>query len=618
MNIYFNLRSYLFSLLFFTIIPIKDSWSMMEEDDIVNDILATSFPTKSLKRLKRAVETPKETSPTTPSSPKEDSSLENEAPSLEEVKKSWGDFSGRKYPYASSRTRINIKDDSDGEDEADGSYNANVAKSTNETVIILGTRLKLLANVYLRNLDEMANIFFPRYTIIFQGENGEEKESDFFRIPPKEHEKNQGSAGKICVFASGGLYNTWEKTVAHIQKIFFGARVKVIRASWIQKHLIKEDLEEKFFGRENELHSEYYFDIFFRNSFIPWMREKYPNAKSLLITAYSWWDVCNKCEKLLTDHRDLLHSQGVTLSYQIASTRCYHHMYQENTAITELRVSPIYEQQAWKLIWSNVTKFAKQDFPSPESKERFWAQTKDGLELCKWLGQAFVENAFTLSGKRTKPSKKGDILKFYNEMAEEDTQQLRDLLDYLREKNWDLSCWYRGRCPDKVQNKWKIYWRQVVLPHFGWKRVGFFRDEGGNSYCEMCGNKDVVDIHLIFHPKFRVSESLLEQLNEEEEASEDEVSIDLLTAPFGDLPFIHQRKRRQSLCVGSECVKVLSWSKHDIDNWREDNPNELVDHKWQGLVERQDQNEALDKAEKRFQALKRKAASSKRKQKGMY
>jgi len=206
----------------------NESEEISEDESIVlsNDEDETPIearPPRSLKRLRRASEpTPKI------------------RPSLTQggAKISWQEFSEKPRPdplksnLYSSRKKVDAMDESEEETETEETYKANPIALNNEKIIVMGTQLKLLANVYLRNLDEMANVFFPYYTLTIQGDSGEEEISDYFRAPaPKGKEEPQG---KICVFASGGLHNAWEKTVARIQEIFFGDKVKVIRASWIQ------------------------------------------------------------------------------------------------------------------------------------------------------------------------------------------------------------------------------------------------------------------------------------------------------------------------------------------------------------------------------------------------
>lgn len=111
--------------------------------------------------------------------------------------------------------------------------------------IVMAVRIKLLANVYLRNIDEKANIFLPFFRILGKGVDGKERESgNYFRYK-----------GKICVFASGGFHNAWEKSVQSVYKAFYGTEIKIIRGSWIQKHL----KEEVGFQNSEELHSELYY-----------------------------------------------------------------------------------------------------------------------------------------------------------------------------------------------------------------------------------------------------------------------------------------------------------------------------------------------------------------------
>ena len=58
-----------------------------------------------------------------------------------------------------------VKDDSDDERDAP----IEPASSCPEALVTMGTRLKLLTNVYLGKMDETANIFLPRFTATFEG-----------------------------------------------------------------------------------------------------------------------------------------------------------------------------------------------------------------------------------------------------------------------------------------------------------------------------------------------------------------------------------------------------------------------------------------------------------------
>jgi len=151
-------------------------------------------------------------------------------------------------PTSNKISRIKLKDDSDNEEIPDSDNQKYLEKFPDfpKKVIDYGIVLKLLTNVYLGRIDETANIFLPKYTLeVKQGDDWIIQKKDFFRTPKK----------KLCVFASGGTYNLWEKTVAHVFKGFFDEEVKIIRSSWITKHLmkdkgIKRDLNTEFKGRE--------------------------------------------------------------------------------------------------------------------------------------------------------------------------------------------------------------------------------------------------------------------------------------------------------------------------------------------------------------------------------
>lgn len=499
----------------------------------------------------------------------------------------------RRLPYA--KTSIASKDESDDESIPFIKFTPFLEikfPDFPKAVVHMGTQIKLLANVYLKNLDATANIFLPYY--ILKNSDGLLTKQDFFRTP-----KDQ-----ICVFASGGLHNIWEKTVSSVQEIFFGNKVKIIRASWMQKHLFKDkgiekNLEEEFRERESELHSEFYYDLFFKHFFLPALpshKEEKNSGGFLSIHAFSWWDVCTGCEEYLASHRPLLLPPGLTLSYKIAASRRYHHTYPSGSILEEARVSLNEERGAWNKIWSKVSEYAQNSFESIERKEHFWTSTREGLEICKWLGQAFVENTVTLKERKSKPSKKGDILRFYREMTGEETQLLEDLLSYLREKNWELSCWYRQPYPDTVQPIWKRYWRQLVIPHFGWEDVEDMKlEEGGTDYCQMCGNEDLHQVFWVFHPKFRVSESFLSFPKEQQTLREKECGYTLDT-PIDELPPVLQKKRKQWLQVGSECVQVLGLSREDLETWREKHLDKEHKAKWEERDKREEDNEALDKA----------------------
>ncbi len=514
-------------------------------------------------------------------------------------------------PY--SRAMITTKDDSDTEDDPstlETIPSTTVLPSFPTDVIRMGMQIKLLANVYLKKLDQTANIFIPFFTLTDSRDSV--KRQDFFRTP----------RGEICVFASGGFQNAWESTVASVQRIFFGNKVKIIRASWIQKHLsqskrIEKDLEQEYRGRESELHSELYYDLFFEHFFLSSLLEKLGEEKTnplnLKIHAFSWWDVCNTCERRLTaHHRDLLPS-NMRLFYQVAGMRRYSHIYPRDTFIQEARIPLSEEDRAWTQIWAKVSEYARKEFESAEDKEVFWTETKDGLELCKWLGQAFEENTRTIGERSSSPCKKGDILKFYKTMTGEDTRELAQLLEYLRDVNWDLSCWYKTPYPFGVQRPWKKYWRQVVIPHFNWEEIKeskVMEESDELPHCEMCGHESLRQVFYVFHPKYRVSGGFL-SLSKEEQAMSERSSGYSRTATI-HLPLSLKKKRRDWLKVGSECVQTLVTTHEKLIEWERKHPREERDRKWRDLDERQALDEAREKAERE---LREKRKSVKRKNK---
>jgi len=232
--------------------------------------------------------------------------------------------------------------------------------------------------------------------------------------------------------------------------------------------------------------------------------------------------------------------------------------------------------------------------------EFFWTKTKQGLEICKWLGQAFVENKTTARGGKSRPTKKGDILKFYEQIAKDDTKELRALLSYLQEVNWDLSCWYKLKYPSHVQVKWKIYWKQLVMPHFGWETIRVVSLEKPDK-CQMCGKQDVRNMYWIFHSKFRVSEKFLKLPKKEQMRQEQDEGI--TEASYDSLPDVLKQKRRQSLCVGVNCFKVLSLSKTVLSEWRNENTFEEQEEDWDRLVENEVREEARERAEREFRKM---------------
>lgn len=516
----------------------------------------------------------------------------------------------RKYPIALST--FDYKDDSDEDDLSHQNTLDYDKRFSNipEEIAEMGVLIKLLANVYLRRIDQTGNVFLPYYTYKIYDSLSAKEDNGFFRTPKNE----------ICVFVSGGLQNAWEKTVARVYEIFFKQKIKIIRASWVEKHLYSEkhinlNLAENFKGREHELHSEYYYDLFFNHFFLPKLpKAAYGKESTLAIHCFSWWEVCNDCEKLLTIHSKDLLGNHIKLIYEVAACRRYFHKYPAISAVkTACSVSQNYEQISWKQIWKKVLFYAEQSYKSERIKEKFWTTAWEGLEICKWLGQAFVENSISLSAKKTKPLKRGDVLQFYADANKTEVQSVENLLKYLRDVNWELSCWYKpNKYPEQIQKRWKNYWRGVVMPHFGWEEVFNFDEqgEGGTGFCEMCGYENIQHISLVFHPKFRVSRSFLDMPQKDQEMSASEYFLEKNAQA---LPAPIMSKRKQSLCVGSECVKHLSLTAEDLERWREENPDAKVNKNLEDLARREEELDQLEKAEKEISQREKNKKRSKKK-----
>lgn len=452
-----------------------------------------------------------------------------------------------------------------------------------DLVTTMGTRLKLLANVYLANLQGKANIFLPRYSLEVETEDGSLQTIQSFFETPK---------GEICVFASGGLHHIWEKNIGHIYKLFFGQKVKIIRSHWMQKHLqkdkeIKRDLEEEFKGKENELHSEFYYDLFFRHFFVQELAEFVAEGgitlKRLTIHGFSWWDVCNGCEDLLSSHKPPIET-GLELSYKIAARKRYNHFYPETSLVEGYTLSATVEEEAWNAIWEALAQYTGKSFENHKEKENFWTKTKDGLEVCKWLGQAFRERTKGLDGT-IQVTKKGDVLAFYKSMQPKKTKALEKLLVYLQDKNWDLSCWYWGpNFPSPYQPAWKRHGKHLIRPHFGWESVTEFKieDKNRSDHCEMCGNENLMNVHLVFHPKHQVSNKFLNLSEEDQKLTEKEYGF-TFNSLVSNFPDPLKQKRRQCLYVGSECIKYLCQSKKDIKKWHKKHPEAEANAEWEAV-----------------------------------
>lgn len=442
-------------------------------------------------------------------------------------------------------------EDSDDEEEAALEKFPEVLPIEYRELVERGTQVKLMANVYLRSLCQRANVFIPSYVAEFE-DPAQESQKDFFRTA-----RNQ-----ICVFVSGGLQNAWEKTVAWAFKKFFGSNIKIIRARWVQKHLFKDKkksvrLEDQYKGREEELHSELYFEYFFRNLF----DLSVLNGKrgTFTIRAFSWWDVCDSCFNRLGSLRQIL-PEGFSLNYEIISHRHYSHKHHPSFEFRERRAIQVPEKQAWNTIWEKIMRYAGIFSANMAEKNYFWTKTKDGLEICKWLAQAFSGR----NGQRRTASK-GDISKYFGQISKENFSKFNALMEFLEQANWDLSCWYREIPYHVIQRNWERQWSFVVMPHFGWTCIFHWGDPGLQGECDMCGKEGLRHTYWVYHPKFRVAKA---QLSEETLVYR-EASDTFNPSSYFDLHPEEWKRRKQSLVVGGECLKKLETSQATIEEWRQ-------------------------------------------------
>lgn len=458
-------------------------------------------------------------------------------------------------------------------------------------VIDMGIRIKLLANVYAGRLNETTNIFVPRYMIRV---NGAQPIPGYFMTPK----------GEICIFASGGTQNHWEKSIGKVYEAFFKQKVKIIRARWINKHCRNEKgtspLDE-YRDRETELHSELYYNLFFKKFFAPLvLAPARGNIQSLVIEAFSWWEVCDQCGIKLENQKILCEQQyGITnFSYRVSAAQKYKPFY-TGDVVQRYRTPQDKEAAVWKEIWKKVEEVVKLHPDDNKQKKYFWTKTAMGLELCKWLGQAFQENLYTLESKTAHPARRGDILKFYNAIPTEDKVSLGRLLDYLRDKNWELSCWYKAPYLPNLAGRqilWKKHAKQVVIPHFGWELVSSFKDEDKNHHCQMCGQQNLVNINWVYHPKFRVNKKFLNLPEEVQNTKESDLNF-TIESPYDDLPDVLKLKRRQSLVVGSDCLEVLELSKYGLQEYKGSKTDERLEIVFKNQNAKHNEDDALEISE---------------------
>jgi len=478
------------------------------------------------------------------------------------------------------------------EDEEDLAGVIPLAPDRLDDVTRLGLRIKLLANVYSGKVDATANIFVPQYVIRVSQPNGPVKKMKSYFKTDK---------GEICIFSSGGTLNHWEKSVGKVYNIFFAQKVKIIRWRWLYKHLNQimagNNPLDAYEGKETELHSELYYSLFFQHFFLPKVKQKYgANLKTLGIRAFSWWEVCDGCEGHLSKQSTLCESNDLENDLcEIAAVRKYAHKY-NSSIIHAYSVAQAQEESAWTSIWEKVTHCVNKYAHSSRDKRNFWTKTVEGLELCKWLGQAFRENIYTLNAATAKPNGRGDILNYYNPMSNEDKASLLNLLDYLREENWELSCWYTPPYYDRVQGAWKAYAMQVVRPHFGWQLISEPPADDNTHECQMCGQKGLIHTYWVYHPKFRVTNKYFQMSEDQQRATEQSDGFNHETS-FDQLPSYLQLKRRQSIVVGSECLKTLELEKNEVEKFRIKMSDEDRQERFLDLNEKLNQDDTLKTAE---------------------
>ncbi len=383
------------------------------------------------------------------------------------------------------------------------------AAPTQEELYDFGVRVRSMVAAYQPD-DDISNIFIP----VVQGGDSEE---DYIR-----------RKGKICVFASGGLHNAWEKTVGKAYSVLHGQQIKIIRASWVRKH-VDQKLDENYTSQQ--LHSELLFSLCLK----PLV------GRVSSVRAFSWWCPCDECHNLLTGGRN---NQA---SYEISYARHYDHRYETSPQFQFGEICDYYqrEEAVGQDIWQKLMRVVNKPFSTKQEKRAYWGGSYDGICLSKWLAQVFLDDMDEEEKQEEGPVSSPplptlNLQKFSSSLADVDvTQQkkISKLVSYLRKVNWEFSCWYKDIFPSSVQPKWKRHWRGAILPHFAWEMVGEERDESGQE-CEMCGYKGIKDLLYVYHPKHTPSQKM-------------HVS--------------KQYKKKKALVVGSECVRILTSSKEQVD-----------------------------------------------------
>ncbi len=371
--------------------------------------------------------------------------------------------------------------------------------------------------------------------------------------------------GKICVFASGGLKNAWEKTVSKAYHVLYGEEIKIIRASWVQKHLDR-DLETKYAKTPQTLHTELFFKLF-ANKFKRGICE---------MKAFSWWSPCESCHDLLST----FFKDG---GYEITFVKKYPSPAYESTPAFRVRKMPlahaqVVEEKVWKDLWDQVVKVSQKPFESEVDKKTFWAENYQGICLSKWLAQVFVKTPglkLGLEDPDLSPEMlfMKDITPYWEEVASEEQESVYGMVRYLAQVNWELSCWYKPPFPEDIQKRWVAHWKKAVVPHFNWQEVGGDEDEEASTTCEMCGYERIRHISYVYHNKHTPT-----QKGQPDQAY----------------------KRKKSLTVGSECVAHLILNAQQVAQSQQkalEKAKERVP-KRRAEQDRKDQDEALTQAER--------------------
>lgn len=181
-------------------------------------------------------------------------------------------------------------------------------------------------------------------------------------------------------------------------------------------------------------------------------------------------------------------------------------------------------------------------------------------------------------------------------MSDQDKASLVKLLDYLREENWELSCWYMPPYYDVVQGAWKAHAKQVVRPHFGWQLISEPPADKNTHECQMCGQKNLINTFWVYHPKFRVTNKYFRMSEDEQRATEQSLGLNHDTS-FDQLPVYLQFKRRQSIVVGSECLKTLELEKAEVEMFRIKMSDKERQARFLDINEKHNQNDKLKTAE---------------------